>query len=200
MEKSYYLENIYQTHKEHPRTFLTPTKQEIQNLKVGDLVRVFFVFNFQPDDGCRAERMWLVLSKINGDEYKGFLTNQPVYIKDLQVGEEITFNTENIASVKVEPLFDESKIALITKKALNLEQINWVLRSDDLHNATDSGWQLYYGDETEEYIDDARNIKLIKLADVLAFEPRLEKVFASKEGTAFEWDEETTDFIHVTDE
>ena len=61
----------------------------------------------------------------------------------------------------------------------------------------DSGWQLFYGDETEEYLDEPGNVTSIRLSDVLAFEPRLEEVFGSTAGTAFEWDESAIRFTEA---
>jgi hypothetical protein len=61
----------------------------------------------------------------------------------------------------------------------------------------DSGWQLFYGDETEEYLDEPGNVMSIRLSDVLAFEPRLEEVFGSTAGTALEWDESAIRFTEA---
>lgn len=104
-------------------------------------MRVFFVFKFESEDGCRAERMWLMLTDSSENTYKGLLTNQPVYLKDVMLGEEVTFSKAQIAAVMVEQQFDESKLAVITSKALESEQVNWVLKSDELNFDSDSGWQ-----------------------------------------------------------
>lgn len=193
--KSYYLEDITIEHKRNPRIFMKPTVEELDGLKIGEMVRLLFVFNFTAEDNCRAERMWVEISEINGDQFKGYLTNQPIYIKDLQLGEIVEFKRNNIATIIVKALFDEKKMAIITRRALQQRTINWILR-DEPCNEQDSGWQLFYGDEDQDYVDNADNSVLISLDKVLDFEPRLEKVFAS-DHIAFEWDEEEIGFVEV---
>ncbi|MHC1683044.1 MAG: DUF2185 domain-containing protein [Clostridiaceae bacterium] len=92
--------------------------------------------------------------------------------------------------------FDEKLFAIITQKALDNRQINWVVRTDDLENEQDSGWQLFYGDESDQYLEDACNAKLISLEQVLSFEPLLESVFSSH-GYAYEYSELDNKFIEV---
>jgi hypothetical protein len=192
---SYHLQDIPSAHKDNPRTFLKPTDEDISSLKIGDLVRLFFVFDFVSDDGCRAERMWVEISEINGDQFAGYLNNQPRYLKDIHVGDLVRFERKNIATVLVPLALDESQKAIISPRALEKRQINWALRSPERHHESDSGWQLYFGDETEEYLDSIRP-SLITLKDVLAFEPRLEEVFAGT-GSEYEWDEAIFGYLKV---
>jgi len=193
MPYSFYLENIPERAKENPRQFLKPTAAELDNLKVGDPVRLFFIFNFKTADGCHAERMWIEISEIDNDNFKGSLTNQPVYIKDIQVGDEVEFTRDNIATIIVKPKFDETKKAIITKKALHKRQINWVMRSK-LNNPQDSGWRFFHGDEDQDYLDDPNNSTIVTLESVLQFEPKLENVLPSN-GSAFDWDDESGEFV-----
>lgn len=195
MERSYHLENIIDSAKEFPRTFLCPSDREIQQLKVGDLVRLIFVFDIRTEDNWRGERMWVEISEITGKKYKGFLTNQPVYIKELNLGDSVAFGAENIATVLTELKFNEDLKAIISKKALEKKQINWMLR-EDTSRAEDSGWQFYYGDEDQDYLDIVDNCKIITLKEVLSFESRIEKVLKSTHH-AFEWSEKENDFIEA---
>ena len=87
--------------------------------------------------------------------------------------------------------------AIITLKALEQQKVNWVMRDEPL-NKEDSGWQLFYGDESEEYLEDYSNSTLITLANVLKFEPKLGKVFASQHHT-FEWNQQIQDFVEFID-
>lgn len=192
---TFHLEDIEASHQANPRTFLRPNDDEIANLKIGEMVRLFFVFNFTTEDGCRAERMWVELTEINNDSCKGYLTNQPAYIKDIQIGDIIDFKKENIATVHISPRFDESQKAIITPKALEEHRIDWVVRGEDRQHETDSGWQLFFGDESQEYLDSCSPV-LVTLNSVLAFEPRLETVFAGG-GTQYEWNETVFDYIKV---
>ncbi|MDR1162643.1 MAG: DUF2185 domain-containing protein [Candidatus Accumulibacter sp.] len=193
---SYHLENIPAAQeKAGARKFTRPTAEEIAGLKIGEMVRLFFVLDFETSDGCRAERMWVEISEIDGRNFKGFLTNRPVYIKDVSMGDVVEFSGDNIATVLVSQGFDEKKKALVSKRAIAKGEINWALK-DEPHNEMDSGWQLFYGDEDDEYNSDASNIRILTLEDVLSFEPKLEEVFAS-EHNAFEWDESAMRFVEV---
>jgi hypothetical protein len=195
---SYHLENIPAAQKKSgARKFIKPTSEEISSLKIGEKVRLFFVLDFETGDGCRAERMWVEISEIDGCNFKGNLANQPVYIKDISIGDIVEFSDDNIATVLVHQNFDEKKKALVSKRAIEKREINWVLK-DEPNNEMDSGWQLFYGDEDDEYNSDAANITILSLADILSFEPRLEDVFAS-EHNAFEWSENDMGFIEVSE-
>ncbi|MGO4293563.1 immunity protein Imm33 domain-containing protein [Chitinophaga sp. RAB17] len=197
MEKSYYIQDVTIDAAKNPRHFTIPTENELANLKVGEKVRLFFVFNFPTDDGCRAERMWVELSETNGDKLKGYLTNQPHYIKDLSIGEVIEFEKKHIATTIIKRNFDEKKKAIITRKALTEKEVNWLMLGEP-NNPEDSGWQLFYGDEDESYLNDYKNAAIITLEEVLSFEPRLEKAFMSNH-RAFEWDADENDFTEVHD-
>lgn len=197
MSRTYYLENIALKHKEDRRHFLKPTDKEIKNIKVGEMVRLFFVLNFETKDNCRAERMWIEVCTIDGHNFRGYLTNKPIYIKDLNIGDIIEFNKDNIATVIIKSAFDEQKKAIISLKALQKREINWCIKDSPL-NEEDSGWQLFYGDETDKYLDDPKNSTIISLEKVLNFEPKLEQVFASTH-KAFEWNEDKMEFVEAKD-
>lgn len=195
MEKTYYLEDVTVSAQQHPRHFLLPTEEELNNLKVGDKVRLFFVFNFEAADGCRAERMWIELSAINGTQFTGYLTNKPLYIKDITTGELVTFERKHIASILLPRWPDAGKKAIITRRALEMRAVNWLVREDP-YNETDSGWQLFYGDEDDTYLEDADNAAIVSLEEVLDFEPLLEEAFQGSHG-AYEWDAANGRFVAV---
>ncbi|GGH61560.1 hypothetical protein HNQ91_001092 [Filimonas zeae] len=195
MEKSYYLEDVTASARLNPRHFLMPSNEELNNLKAGDKVRLFFVFNFETEDGCRAERMWIELSEINGTQFTGYLTNKPLYIKDLSAGDLITFERKHIASVLLPHWPDATKKAIITQRALEMRAVNWLVREEPF-NETDSGWQLFYGDEDDTYLEDADNAAIVSLEEVLDFEPLLEEAFQGSHG-AYEWDAATGKFAAV---
>jgi hypothetical protein len=195
MEKSYYLQDVTQSAGENPRHFPVPAAEEISNLKPGDKVRLFFVLTFETEDGCRAERMWIELTETNGTQFTGLLTNQPVYIKDLAAGDSITFEGKHIASVLLPHWPDAAKKAIITQRALEAQEINWLVREEP-YNDTDSGWQLFYGNEDDAYLEDADNAVIISLEEVLEFEPLLEQAFKGAHG-AYEWDAQSGKFIAV---
>lgn len=196
-KSEFYLEDVMDLNKQFPRTFLIPAKKEIDNLKIGTLVKLIFVMKKTLKNGCNAERMWVKITNIESGNFTGILNNDPYYLKSIKCGDTITFKAENIAAIYVkETPFNEKLFAIITKKALESRQINWVVRTDDLNNEQDSGWQLFFGDETPEYLDDASNSAIVSLENVLSFEPLLEAVF-SRSGYAYEYSEDDNKFIEV---
>ncbi len=195
VKQEYHIQDVTETNREFPRTFLIPSREHLSTLKVGDLVKLIFVMNDEADDKCRAERMWLKITSIEGSKYKGQLDNQPYYLKTVQVGDEIEFIDHNIAEIYIDDIgFDATKMAIMTKRAFDERQINWVVRSSDLFNEQDSGWQLFYGDEDNEYLDVATNSMIVELKDVLRFEPLLEVVFRGN-GECFEFSNKDNCFV-----
>ena len=81
---------------------MIPSQEEINQLKLGDQVRLIFVLDTVLENGCRAERMWVELTEIRDGKFKGRLTNQPAYITSIQLGDELEFAT--LASLMVPPL------------------------------------------------------------------------------------------------
>lgn len=194
----YQLKNIVEWNKRDPRHFLKPTDHEIKNLKIGDVVRLIFVMREPSEDNCEAERMWVVIQSICGDKYIGRLDSQPYYLKTIKRGDEIAFSSENIATVLLhrQAPFDEKQLAIITKKALEMREINWIIQSDERYNEQDSGWQLFYGDEDQTYLDNPDHLVLISLESVLNFEPLAEKPF-TENGLTYQYSEADNGFIEV---
>lgn len=197
MKYDFTLENTVKEHNNNPRTFRIPDQSEIDALEKGDLVKLIFLMDKPTEDGCMAERMWVNITEHIGDDFKGTLDNTPYFIKSINEGDKISFRAENIATIYGDEMeFDEEKFALISNKALENRQINYICKSDFVENDDDSGWQLFFGDEDDEYCDDSDNISLITLEEVLNFEPLLEDVFSS-EWEQFEYSEEQNKFIEV---
>ncbi len=199
-QTEYVLEDVVQKSSENPRKFIIPTVDEIDNLKVGNSVRLIFTMNTPQDDECSAERMWLTITDIKEDQFFGELENNPCYLKSIKRGDIINFTRENIATVivKDEAKFDEQQLVFISKKAVEKREVNWIVRTDDLCGENDSGWQLFYGDEDDEYLDDPSKIIQLTIEQVLLFEPLLEKPFTDR-GYAYEYVEEIRMFVEADD-
>ncbi len=197
MNYDFTLHNVFDEHNENPRTFLIPDKEEIDELEVGDLVKLIFFMNELAEDGCEAERMWVTITEHQGNDFKGVLDNTPFYIKSIREGDIINFKSQHIATIYGgECSFNEEQFALISNRALENREINYAFRTDDIDNDEDSGWQLFFGDEDDEYCNDSDHISLVKLEEVLSFEPLLEEVFAS-DWEQCEYSQKDNKFIEV---
>ena len=190
----YSLEDVQAKHQKNPRHFLIPSQEEINQLKLGDQVRLIFVLDTVLENGCRAERMWVELTEIHDGKFKGRLTNQPAYITSIQLGDELDFAREHIASLLVPQLnLDIQKGAMITKDCFLRREINWAVH-DLPHNPQDSGWQFFTGYESQEDLDDPSKITIISLEDALEMEPLLETVL-DKNGEAYVYQAEQNAFV-----
>ena len=190
----YSLEDVQAKHQKNPRHFLIPSQEEINQLKLGDQVRLIFVLDTVLENGCRAERMWVELTEIRDGKFKGRLTNQPAYITSIQLGDELDFAREHIASLMVPQLnLDTQKGAMITKDCFLRREINWAVH-DLPHNPQDSGWQFFTGYESQEDLDDPSKIAIISLEAALDIEPLLETVL-DKDGEAYVYQAEENAFV-----
>ena len=188
------LEDVQAKHQKNPRHFLIPSQEEINQLKPGDQVRLIFVLDTVLENGCRAERMWVELTEIRDGKFKGRLTNQPAYITSIQLGDELDFAREHIASLMVPQLnLDTQKGAIITKDCFLRCEINWAVH-DVPHNPQDSGWQFFTGYESQEDLDDPSKITIISLEAALDIEPLLETVL-DKDGEAYVYQAEKNAFV-----
>ena len=193
-EIGFSLENVQAEHHKNPRHFLIPSQEEINQLKLGDQVRLIFVLDTVLENGCRAERMWVELTEIHDGKFKGRLTNQPAYITSIQLGDELHFVQEHIASLMVPPLnLDTQKGAMITKDCFLRREINWAIH-DAPHHPQDSGWQFFTGFESQEDLDDSSKITIISLEDALEMEPLLETIL-DKNGEAYVYQAEQNAFV-----
>lgn len=198
-KREYYLENVRELNRQNPRTFLIPTQEEIDKIEIGGLVKLIFAMEKPQKNGCQAERMWVEVIEKNDIVFHGKLDNDPYYLTTIKCGDNITFKAENIAGIYSDKSsFDENLFAIITKRALDKRQINYVVKSDDIDNKQDSGWQLFYGDEDEVYLEDTSNASIISLEQVLVFEPLLEKVFGGI-GKSYEYSISKNKFIELNE-
>ena len=190
----YSLEDVQAKHQKNPRHFLIPSQEEINQLKMGDQVRLIFVLDTVLENGCRAERMWVELTEIRDGKFKGRLTNQPAYITSIQLGDELDFAREHIASLMLPQLnLDTQKGAMITKDCFLRREINWAIH-DEPHHPQDSGWQFFTGYESQEDLDDPSKIAIISLEAALDIEPLLETVL-DKDGEAYVYQAEKNAFV-----
>lgn len=82
----------------HPGTFHIPLTDDLKNLKVGSIVKLGFdVIGMKDAPG--GERMWVIVTTRNGDEFVGKLDNDPVVIRGLKYEDVVHFKTDNILSI-----------------------------------------------------------------------------------------------------
>ena len=83
-----------------------------------------------------------------------------------------------------------SKVALVSARvARDGDPAGWLYREAPDHE-TDSGWRVFAGDETQDYLDDDTNVVLVPLRDLVDRDPALEAALAAEAPAAFERDQD----------
>lgn len=200
------LEDVEKTSLLNPNTFFIPSQKERQKQKKGDLVRLHFVLKHPPEDGPRAERMWVEITekKLFSQKYIGILTNQPIYIKSLHAGDKIEFEPKHIARIiipKDDPRWLDigEKMALVSKKCMEEGGcVRWLYRETP-DREEDSGWRLFEGTESDEYNSDSSNIRVVNIYSLLDKDPSLITPLRGVFGTAFERENIKSRWIEIND-
>jgi uncharacterized protein YegJ (DUF2314 family) len=90
----YKLLNAIEQNKKYPETFEIPSKSEIENVKLNTFVKLWF-----EESGKIPERMWVLVTEIDGDNFRGVLRNQPGNLKTVKYNDELRFKAHNILSI-----------------------------------------------------------------------------------------------------
>lgn len=167
----WYLENVYEIKLEAPYTFYVPSKEVIDQLKPGDIVKLIFTAD-KGKDGFIGERMWVEITERTGHAFKGELNNEPFIVESLELGTEIAFGAENICDTEYEDPWAEDLDAyfdtkvLVSNDVLERKEFNFLLR-DKAEEPEDSGWTIMTGFEDEEELNDPEQFHYIAIGVVL---------------------------------
>ncbi|MFD2332584.1 DUF2185 domain-containing protein [Cohnella sp. GCM10020058] len=200
------LEDVERASLRNPNTFFIPSLKERQKQKKGDLVRLHFLLEQSAEDGPRAERMWVEVTgkKRWSQTYTGILTNQPVSIKSLQIGDILEFEPRHIARIlipKDDPRWLDigEQMALVSNKCLEEGGcVRWLYRETP-DREDDSGWRLFEGTESDAYSSQASNISVVNLYALLDKDPSLITPLKGAFGTAFERENRNSPWIEIKD-
>ncbi len=204
--RSWVLENVEDVARRNPRSFFIPSLEERCAQAVGDEVRLHFLLTQPAADQPRAERMWVEITDKRGSppEFDGILTNQPAFLPDLALGDPVSFRPENIARTIIkrsDPRWFEAaeKKALVSKMAFDPgAAITWMYRETP-DREDDSGWRLFAGAETDQYLDDPANVRICNVAWLLDYDPTLDPAIRAEVGSAFERHSSTEQWCAVPD-
>ena len=105
------LRSAEDSHLKNPENFWIPPREERQNVKRGQAVRLIFDIEVENDDGMLeigGERMWVLVRESIDDGFIGALDNQPACsdFKDnvyLYFGAEVPFRAEHIIDIDTPP-------------------------------------------------------------------------------------------------
>ena len=81
-----------------PYTYYLPAENELLAVAPGDLVKIIFE-SIPPSDAWDAERMWVIVTAIDGDSLTGTLDNQPRDMPQLKHGDVVHFQRGHIIDI-----------------------------------------------------------------------------------------------------
>ncbi|MYN19031.1 DUF2185 domain-containing protein [Rugamonas sp. FT107W] len=171
---SWWLEDADLIAAEQKYTFFKPPRETIAMVKAGEVVKLIFVFESGDPEAPRAERMWVVVESIEADgRFIGRLNNQPSWIKDLKLADQVTFDASNIINTEHDD--DDNLIERYIKRCFVTNRILKdgarvaYLYREAPENERDSGWRFTANDESDEYMDDSKNVALVSVINPAAW-------------------------------
>jgi hypothetical protein len=96
------LESAEARHAEHPDQFLIPSLAERASLRIGDRVKLLFLFLTEEPDGTpivQCERMWVTVSSSAEKGYVGTLESLPTSSEALSPGARVEFDPAHVAAI-----------------------------------------------------------------------------------------------------
>ena len=211
-ETVWYLEDARELGEAAPYTFYIPSPEVIAMLRPGDEVKLIFRFEEDNDEGeeLAEERMWVRITEIDGDDFRGELDNQPLAIPELQLGDEIEFTSYHIIDTQLDDPVPNivqryAEHCFVTSRVLDDEHpVGALFREDPLESdeqlADFSGWNIMAGNEDEDYLDDPDNWRYVSLGAVLDIDDRCIDVLDATFDTEYEFDPELGEFVEVEDD
>lgn len=171
-KKSWQLEDAQQLADDYPYTFYKPSPTATAMLTQGNRVKLIFTFSSDDPAAPAAERMWVEIASIKGDQFTGFLDNEPYYVHDLKHRDLIEFSARHITDTDIEdpvPSITEKYIkrCYVSNRVLyDGEKVGYLYREAP-DNDTDSGWRFMVDDETEDCLNDTVNLSHVSIGAVL---------------------------------
>jgi hypothetical protein len=177
------LDDVEERQRESPRHYPIPPSEERNNLQPGDLVKLVFLIDDNPEiDG---ERMWVEVESSDGDGFVGRLANQPRWVP-LPEGAEVRFQPRHVWAVVFEPI-DATTLVIVSRRVLDDDA--WparLVRQPPMEQF--SGWQVFAGDEPPEWSHDPANARAVPVSQILDLFPVLESVFGDSRPGEWRWD------------
>ncbi|WP_183581124.1 immunity protein Imm33 domain-containing protein [Mucilaginibacter sp. X5P1] len=207
--KSWSLDNAVEIQKEFPYTFYRPPDEIIDSLKPGDLVKLIFRFESDEPDVPAAERMWVIIEIINEDgSFVGKLNNDPFHIKDIKLGNKVRFSRQHIIQYNTLndlDIKDTNDISKYLKKCFvsnhimhdgyKVGRLYWEEPEDE----NETGWTFMGDYETQEYVDDSKNLQYIAIGKVLNIDDSFINLLDEPVGSEFVRDDITGTFFKIED-
>jgi hypothetical protein len=141
--------------------------------------------------------MWVLVTEAADGRYRGELTNRPVYITTIGLGDVVEFGPEHIISTLINwPLLDK-RAMLSPQASAQQHPPRYVYRETPSGHPDDSGWMLLSGQETEAELTDPTGYLTLEIGYLIDRWPQLEPVFRTDpENADWVWDEGGSRYRH----
>jgi hypothetical protein len=201
-----HLEDVEETVHKYPDSFFIPTLYKRKTQRVGDSVRLHFLLENPAEGEPRAERMWVTVTRACGifSGYLGRLENNPAFIQNLKVGDEVKFKPCHIARVMIkrgdpEWIDSSEQKALVSKMCLERGRTVRFLYRQQADRPQDSGWRMFSGSESQAYNDNPKNIAVVDVGWMLGRDPTLLEPLKEGIGAVFERTKPNAEWTRVHD-
>jgi len=190
-----------------PYTFYRPSRQLLDNIVPGDLVKVWFLYEPGWWNIYSGERMWVEVTARSGDVFVGKLDNIPADITGMGLGHIVEFRAENILSAqRDDPEGDQTqpywKFCTTSQAILDGEPVDFLARSEPLKpregsRRQDSGWSFLAAGESGSEVFKAGLARSVPLGKVLNVDDRWLHLINEPVGSKFEWSPEEAKFVRL---
>ncbi len=206
MEQSWSLEDVAQIAKGAPYTFYLPPKSVTSKLGKDSLVKLMFKCDVDNDKGWSAERMWVIVTKRDGDNFTGLLDNDPYYIPDIKAGDALEFKIAHILQTSIEdttPSVVDKYLPRCYVTSSVLHDKNSVFQlfrekpTEEEKEKNYSGWNLFSGLEDDDYLNNPDNWNYVSLGAVLNIDDRFVHLLESEFASEYAWDDSTESYLRI---
>lgn len=204
-EQSWHLEDADAIAAEYPYTFYKPSRELISRVRPGEIVKLVFGIDTEDPEAPGAERMWVIVEELLPDgSFRGRLDNEPCYIADLKPGDLVHFEPCHIIHTQHHDEDDlverYMKRCMVTKRILDDGQPVGYLYREEPAAENDSGWRFTASDESDEYMDDSKNVAYVSLGAVLNRDDSFRDLLEAPSGSAFIRNPQTGTFVALPPE
>jgi hypothetical protein len=185
-------------HRTEPRTYSIPRRAVRESLRPGDYVKLLFAV-VPPAGWVEVERMWVEVIASGSDGYSGRLSNQPLHLPSLKLGDQVAFGPEHVAAREAgpdDPLYtDPDAFAVVSRRVWDDEEWPGRVERREIPDPQFSGWFVLAGDETDAYKADPSNFMPIAQAALFDRFRVLDSGLEGPIGTTMVWDEEAVEYV-----
>lgn len=209
-ETIWYLEDVRELADSEPYTCRVPSPEVIAMLGEGDAVLLMFASEEEDEADDAMERLWVRITEIDGDDFRGELDDPSESFPDLEPGDVIEFSINHIIDTQrddpVPNIVEQyAQACFVTSRVLEDEQPVGALYRENPQDAEEempnfSGWNIMAGDEDDDYLDNSDNWHFVSLGTVLNIDDRFIDVLDAPYDSEFVYDAETDSFVEVEDD